>query len=146
MNRLDRLRLAGVLVGALLACVQAPAPAPVPQRSAAPLGSYRAEALASTMGRLAQHMRAIDEMLREGPPSDPVARDTLWKHLDAMAIVVGEVDAHGLDPLDPHFGWRLVSLRHDLTLARVAVGAEPPEYYLVGKLTGSCSYCHESRR
>ena len=143
MKRPVRLVLVAGALGALLACAQAPPPAPPQPRPAPPLESY---AVKSTMGRLAEHMSAIDEMLSQGPPADAAARDTLWEHLNAMAILVGEIDARGLDPQDPHAGWRLGSLRHDIKLARVSVGAEPPAYYLVGKLTGSCTYCHETRR
>lgn len=129
----------------LSACTRAPAP-DASAAPARPLREIPPAQLTSLMGQLATHVVAIDDLLATGTPADEAARDALWEQLDAMTTLLDALPEDTRDPRHPQFGWRLDTLRRDVRLARTAVGAEPPAYYLVGTITGSCTYCHEARR
>ena len=129
----------------LAACARRPEPAPAAPRPPA-LAEIPESETRSLMALLAPHLVEIDTILAGGLPLEPGERQALWEHLDAMTRLLDDLPEGHLDPYHPQFGWRLGTLRRDLALARTAVGAEPPEYYLVGTITGSCTYCHERRR
>jgi hypothetical protein len=42
----------------------------------------------------------------------------------------------------PLIDQHLDKFQRDLDLARRAVEAEPPSYFLAGSITGACLYCH----
>jgi len=139
--------IATTVLAALCACASAPEPAPAP--ATAPPRDFRdipPEEMRSTMGQLATHMVTIEGLLWTERPIDAATQEALWSELDAMAQILDGIDPEALDPHHPQFGWRLRTLKEDIGLARVAVGANPPETYLVGTVTGSCNYCHPARR
>ena len=112
---------------------------------APPFHAIPAERLTSAMGQLAAHMDALDRIARAGEPLAEEQREAAANHLDAMELLIDGLGRNALDPHHPQFGWRLPTLRSDLRLARVALLDDPPELYLVGALTGSCTYCHPPR-
>jgi hypothetical protein len=139
--------IATTLLATLCACATAPEPAPAP--ADVPPRAFReipeAE-MRSTMGQLATHMVAVEGLLWAERPIDVATREALWAELDAMTQILDGIDPDALDLHHPQFGWRLRTLKEDIGLARVAIGANPPETYLVGTVTGSCNYCHPARR
>ena len=113
---------------------------------APPLDELTDSQVRTTMGRIAGHMIVVDEIIQVADPAHPAERAKLSSELKTVLELIEGFGPEALDPHHQQFGWRLVTLRDDVRLARAAVDAEPPEYDLVRNLSSSCTYCHEARR
>jgi hypothetical protein len=137
------LSVAAALCGAIACVPEAMRASPAPPRALAEIPS---EQIQTVMGQLATHLDAIDRTLQEAPSPGIREREQLVHEIDRMLRLVEGLGPDARDPLHPRFAWRMSTLYDDLKLARTSVRANPPEYYVVGTLVGSCTYCHPARR
>ncbi len=100
----------------------------------------------SSMHQLAVSIEKLDNMLREmGSEVSAPERERVISQLNAMESIADDLGAgtqvtnHLL--LDEHID----RFKSDVINARHAVEAEPPNFYLVGRLSGSCTGCHVLR-
>lgn len=83
----------------------------------------------------------IDRLLRSTPaPSDDERRDLVVR-FERMERVASELDGFHRSNV-PMIDARMDHFRRDLGLARAALEASPPSYFLAGSITGSCLHCH----
>ena len=103
--------------------------------------------ITSKMALLSFYLRKIDEILLEDSTinSDQQARiaDILVSMRDTVDTLgtTGEASTNHL-VIDDH----LDQFRSDLNLALYNVRADPPNYFTLGKLSGSCAACHQYRK
>ena len=101
--------------------------------------------ITSKMALLSFYMRKIDEILLE----DSTISSDQQTRIEDILVSMGEtVDSLGTGNvqtshlvIDDH----LDQFRSDLNLALYNVRAEPPNYFALGKLSGSCAACHQYR-
>ena len=103
--------------------------------------------VSSKMALLNYYMIKIDEILLEDSTinSDQQARivDILMSMGDTVASLETSGDARTSHlVIDDHIG----EFRSDLNLALSNVRADPPNYFALGKLRGSCAACHQYRK
>ena len=110
---------------------------------AAPDFSYITdEQLESAMWQLAAGVTDIQAIL--GAESS-VTRDQqieVLAILDRMRAAVSELDPDAASPDHPQIAHNLDRFREMLAIARDSVAMEPPRYFLVGNLSGTCLACH----
>jgi hypothetical protein len=99
----------------------------------------------SKMTLLSSYMRNIDEILLEDSTtsSEQQARieDILVSMNDTLdSFVTGNVQTSHL-VIDDHMD----QFKSDLNLALFNVRADPPNYFALGRLSGSCAACHQYR-
>ncbi|MCK6552391.1 hypothetical protein L6R52_41565 [Myxococcota bacterium] len=83
----------------------------------------------------------IDRLLRTTPTPSDDDRRALAMRLERMERVATELDGFHRSN-EPMIDARMDHFRRDLALARAAVEATPPSYFLAGSITGSCLHCH----
>ncbi|MFO0726264.1 MAG: hypothetical protein U1E65_20940 [Myxococcota bacterium] len=99
-------------------------------------------AVRSSMWKLADQSVKLQAELRKGAPGDSEKRQAIVKILAAMEDIMGEVDPAGTRTNHPMLDQNLDQFRSDLTQARQAAEADPPNYFLAGSVAGGCLYCH----
>ena len=98
----------------------------------------------STMRDLAVHARELNDLIRSSDgPQRP--RDEIIMHLRAMEQAAEKLDQSGWPTNHPLIDMNLASFRRDINFAREAIEREPPNFLLVGPVTGACVYCHGGR-
>jgi len=102
------------------------------------------EELRSTMWQLAYHSRELNQLMR-GPDTPQQHRDEIIEQLRAMEIAAASLAKSGWPSNHPLIDKRLPIFRQDLKTAREAVEHDPPNFLLVGRVTGACVYCHSAR-
>jgi hypothetical protein len=103
--------------------------------------------VSSKMALLNYYMIKIDEILLEDSTinSDQQARieDILVSMGDTVSSLETSGDARTSHlVIDDHIG----QFRSDLNLALNNVRSDPPNYFALGKLRGSCAACHQYRK
>jgi len=98
--------------------------------------------LKSAMWQLAQNVHALDQVMREPATDDNVRRGEVLRLLTAMQASTKELETEGRPSNHPVISDHLADFRRDLALARAGVQADPPNYYLVGSVSGACLVCH----
>lgn len=99
----------------------------------------------TTMDRFASGVARLDMLLAESNDNFARRREAIIVELRKMEKLSESLGAgyqktnHLL--LDEHID----EFRADVRGARLAAEQEPPSYYLVGRLTGSCTACHMNR-
>ncbi len=94
------------------------------------------------MGRFSANLWRIDAILADSETVLPYQREeiiNLLKDIEKVADELGagpQVTSHLL--IDEHID----KFRSDVQKARQAVEREIPNYFLVGRLSGSCTACH----
>jgi len=99
----------------------------------------------SKMALLSSYMHKIDEILLEDSvtSSEQQARieDILVSMNDTLdSFITGNVQTSHL-VIDDH----IEQFKSDLNLALYNVRADPPNYFALGRLSGSCAACHQYR-
>jgi hypothetical protein len=99
----------------------------------------------SKMARLSSYMSKIDEILLEDSvtSSEQQARieDILVSMNDTLdSFITGNVQTSHL-VIDDH----IEQFKSDLNLALYNVRSDPPNYFALGRLSGSCAACHQYR-
>jgi hypothetical protein len=100
------------------------------------------EQLRSAMWQLAEKVNALDALMRQPGPIDATRRTEVRQLLTAMRAATTALQAQGQPTNHPLIGEHLDSFQRDLTLALTGVELEPPNYYLVGSVSGACLACH----
>jgi len=100
----------------------------------------------SKMALLSFYLRKIDEILLEDSTINSEQQERIASILVSMNDIVDTLDTTGNAQtshlvIDDH----LDQFRSDLNLALYNVRAEPPNYFALGKLSGSCAACHQYR-
>ena len=98
----------------------------------------------SAMRQLAFHSRELNRLLRasDGPQNQ---RREIALQLKAMEEAAGKLDQSGWPTNHPLIDMNLPSFLRDIKFAREAIEREPPNFLLVGSVTGACVYCHGGR-
>ncbi len=96
------------------------------------------------MHQMAGHLAEIEFLLSTADASsDKTLHNSIVAQLDTMTRLARELGAESIGTnhllLDAHMDRFLA----DVLLAREGAVLDPPNYYQVGKLTGSCGACHE---
>ena len=94
------------------------------------------------MWQLAKQVRELQLLMREPASIDERRREEIIRLLVAMERSANELKTQGRPSNHPLIDTNLGPLQRDITLAREAVEKNPPNYFLVGSLTGACIYCH----
>ncbi len=94
------------------------------------------------MWQLAAGINELDAIFgRHGPISQAQRLETL-EILERMRAAADELGPDGVSTNHPRITRHLGRFRDVLRIAQEAVAMEPPRYYLVGALSGSCLACH----
>jgi hypothetical protein len=127
--------------GALAACVGFPAW--LRQYTYPPEFNYiTQEQLRSTMWQLAGQVRELKLLMLEPTSTNDPQRQKVVELLTTMEQTTSQLNTSGRPSNHPIIDHNLDALRRDIALARVAVEKNPPNYFLVGSVTGACVYCH----
>jgi len=99
----------------------------------------------SKMALLSSYMRKIDEILLEDSVTSSEQQARIEGILVSMndtldSFITGNVQTSHL-VIDDHIG----QFKSDLNLALYNVRADPPNYFALGRLSGSCAACHQYR-
>jgi hypothetical protein len=102
--------------------------------------------ITSEMALLSFHMRKIDEILLDGTT---ISSEQQSKIINILSSINASADALGAGStetnhlvLDEHID----QFKSDVNVALRDVSADPPNYYALGKLAGSCVACHQYRK
>jgi hypothetical protein len=103
--------------------------------------------VSSKMALLSFYMRKIDETLLEDSTINSEQQARIVDILMSMSDTVDSLETSGDARtshlvIDDHIG----QFRSDLNLALNNVRADPPNYFALGKLRGSCAACHQYRK
>lgn len=140
-----RLSMVGVLVGGALLSGCATEGAARATFYGPQFRYYDQNEILDTMDRLADGVQVLDETL--AGPRDATTQATVLSTLKKMEEAAAELALRGEAVSNhPLFDRYLDQLRDRLAEARVAAAGDPPDYFLVGTITGACLSCHERRR
>ena len=98
--------------------------------------------LRSAMWQLADDVSALDHVMRQPGTIDAARRAEVEQLLTAMLAATSELQAQGRPTNHPLMSDHVEGFRRDVTQALASVRAEPPSYYLVGTVSGTCLTCH----
>ena len=98
--------------------------------------------LSSAMWQLADDVSALDRVMRQPGPIDAARRADVERLLTAMLAATSALQAQGRPTNHPLMSDHVEGFRRDVTQALAAVRADPPNYYLVGTVSGTCLTCH----
>lgn len=102
--------------------------------------------ITSEMALLSLYMRQIDEILLD---STTISSEQQSKIINILSSINASADALGAGStetnhlvLDEHID----QFKSDVNVALRDVSADPPNYFALGKLAGSCVACHQYRK
>jgi hypothetical protein len=98
--------------------------------------------LHSAMWQLADTATALDRVMRQPGVIDTARRAEIKRLLEAMLATTGTLQTQGRPTNHPLISEHLEEFERDLVQARTGVEADPPNYYLVGTVSGACLTCH----
>ena len=98
--------------------------------------------LRSAMWQLADDVSALDGVMRAPGPIDAARRADVERLLTAMLVATSALQSQGRPTNHPRMSDHVEGFRRDVTQALAAVRADPPNYYLVGTVSGTCLTCH----
>jgi len=98
--------------------------------------------LRSAMWQLADDVSALDGVMRAPGPIDAARRADVERLLTAMLVATSALQSQGRPTNHPLMSDHVEGFRRDVTQALAAVRADPPNYYLVGTVSGTCLTCH----
>ena len=114
--------------------VQAPDAAPAPM--------YDEQKLHTAMTDMAVRVREIRMVLSKGSPPSPEARAELARLLDEIDRIATRLSPDDIRATHPALAFSLDEFLGDVRMSKRAVAAEPPDYFLVGTISGACAACH----
>lgn len=104
------------------------------------------QTVTSSMQRLAQSMGKIDQALTEADTkSVQEVRNTIIHELNAMEEIAKTLGAGTITTNHLFIDQHIDLFKSDVVQARRFIEAEPANYYMAGKLVGSCMSCHVLR-
>jgi hypothetical protein len=101
------------------------------------------EQLESAMWRLAAGIRSLQAIFGEAPVKQ-AQRPEVIRILDEMIAAAEELGPEGVASNHSRITHNLGRFREKLEIARGSVEMNPPRYYPVGNLSGTCLACHAS--
>lgn len=93
------------------------------------------------MGEIAMRVHAIETILREGPPG-PESKAEVERLLEELEREASKLSAESVRGSHPALAGNLDGFLADVRMARRAVAADPPNYFLAGSISGACAACH----
>ena len=99
----------------------------------------------SEMAMLALHMRQIDEILRDGKTISSEQQQNLVRILAKIDDTADRLGAGNIETSHLIIDDHIDQFKADVTIAMRDASADPPNYYTLGKLAGSCVACHQYR-
>ena len=102
---------------------------------------YSKEELSTAMGRMAEDVEALDEILRTGADS-PEARARVIELLQDLKRRAEGLEAPGALTNHPRLARNLPLFLKAVEAARLEAERDPPRYYLAGNIVGACMHCH----
>jgi hypothetical protein len=133
--------LVAVLAGAS-ACAGTPEVFVESPPSAPEFSHISDEQLTSAMWQLAAGIRSLDTILGRQQVVTQSQRLEVLRILDQMMAAADELGPGGVASDHARLTNHLGRFREKLVIARASVALEPPRYYLVGSLSGTCLACH----
>jgi hypothetical protein len=121
-----------------LACVKYVA-SPGPDASRA--RPFDEQKVHGTMGEIAIRVHAIEVILRQGPPG-PESKAEVERLLAELENAANALSAESLRASHPALAANSETFLADIRMARRAVAADPPNYFLAGSISGACAACH----
>ena len=97
------------------------------------------------MARMSLYMRQIDDILAEGTTISSEQQARLVPLLVSIDEVTNRLGAGDVETSHMLIDERIDDFKADVNLALDAARADPPNYFNLGKLAGSCAGCHEYR-
>lgn len=94
------------------------------------------------MWQLAAEVNDLDRVMRQPGPADSARRAEVQRLLTAMLATTSTLQTEGRPSNHPVISEHLPEFRRNLVLTLASVEAEPPNYYLVGTVSGTCLVCH----
>ncbi len=98
--------------------------------------------LRSIMSEIAGQIAALNALLRSEPPADAATRAEAVQRLQALDRAAQRLGPEGWPSNHPRITDNAQRFQRDIRLALLAAQREPPQYFLAGTLSGSCSICH----
>jgi len=139
-------RYAALVVGFAVAVACSGPRGGVPRESTAPEFSYiTEEQLQSAMWQLASSIESLQAVFASRKPLRQSQRVEVIDILDQMIAAADELGPSGLSTNHPRITDNLGRFREKLEIARESASMNPPRYYLVGNLSGTCLACHGSQ-
>ena len=102
------------------------------------------EQLESAMWQLASGVKMLQAIFAPRQPIEQSQRVEVIEILDQMIVAANELGPSGQSSNHPHITKNLGRFREKLVIARDSASMNPPRYYLVGSLSGTCLACHGS--
>lgn len=101
--------------------------------------------ISDTMSRLSVSIWTINDILDNAEVISGFRRDQIVSLLKDMEEAANDLGAGGKITNHPIFDNNIDNFKADVQLAREAIQQDPPNYYRVGRLSGSCLACHALR-
>ena len=134
----SRTALAVLVVAGSAACVKYVA---TPAPDAALARPFDETKVHGAMGEIAVRVRAIEGILREGSPG-PARRAEVQRLLEELEREASALSVESVRASHPALAGNLDGFLADIRMARRAVAADPPNYFLAGTISGACAACH----
>jgi len=116
------------------------------QQAPAPEFNYiTEEQLESAMWQLAFGVERLQTIFGSRQPMKQSQRAEVIGILDQMIVAADELGPSGISSNHPRITHNLGRFREKLEIARDSASMNPPRYYLVGNLSGTCLACHGSQ-
>lgn len=98
--------------------------------------------LESSMGQLAAGVVRLRAIFADPRPLDPGERREVVAILDEMILAADALGPDAASTSHPQIAAHLDRFREKLAIAQRSASMNPPRYYLVGNLAGTCLACH----
>lgn len=98
-------------------------------------------AVQEAMTGMAVRVREIRMIMAAGPPG-PAERAELSRLLGEIEQIAGRLSPDTVRGAHPALAFSLDEFLDDVRMAKRAVAANPPDYFLVGTISGACAACH----
>lgn len=112
-----------------------------PAPDAPPARPFDERKVHGAMGEIAVRVRAVEGILREGPPG-PEGRAEVERLLEELEREASKLSVESVRGSHPAIANNLDGFLADIRMARRAAAADPPDYFLAGTLSGACAACH----
>jgi hypothetical protein len=101
--------------------------------------------LSSIMAEIAIEVAALDTLLRATDAPDEITRQEVVQRLQALDRAAKRLGPGGWPSNHPRIADNAERFQRDIAQALNAAQKQPPQYYLAGSISGSCSICHGPR-
>ena len=101
--------------------------------------------VAGEMALLSLYMRQIDEILLDNSTISSEQQERLVRTLVAIDDVTNRLGAGNIETNHLLIDARIDEFKNDVNAALRNASADPPNYFALGKLSGSCIACHVYR-